>query len=328
MNKVLFDDLGRLRSGWRFAVFFAAFTVCTVFLVSAAQGLFLATGYDPKKNVLLLTVISTGTSLFVALLIGWLAGLVLEGLPFKALGASFTKGWLRDLIAGVALGALAVVAAVAFGSLVGGLGFEFNAAAGWSAIARSLGLSLLIFTVGAAFEEALVRGYMLQTFVRSKLAWLAILLTSFIFASGHIGNPSAGTFSFINTFLAGIWLGLAYLKTRTLWLPFGLHLAWNLVLGSVFGIEVSGLTELTAAPLLKEIDAGPEWITGGTYGLEGGFACTFALIASTAAMWFAPFLRSDEEMAKLTSPPESGESTAESAEGLESLDVKETSSET
>lgn len=260
-----------------------------------------------KSVPLATTMMGTSVSLIAAILTGWACGVWLDKVPFRALGAWFTNGWLKDLAAGLAIGALAVCVAVLAGMSLGGLTFEFNAAAGFDAIARSAALSLVVFTLGAAFEEAFVRGYIFQTFVRSNLAWLALLLTSLIFAAGHIGNPDAGYFSFVNTALAGLWLGLAYLKTRTLWLAFGLHFAWNFVLGSVFGIEVSGLTELASQPILKEMETGPVWLTGGTYGLEGGFACTIALIAATAAVWFAPFMKADEEMVRLTSPPEVSE---------------------
>jgi len=78
-----------------------------------------------------------------------------------------------------------------------------------------------------------------------------------LFASGHLGNPNASAFAWLNTFLAGVWFGVAYWKTGDLWFPFGMHLAWNWMQGAFFGIEVSGLTEITASPLLKEIDRGP-----------------------------------------------------------------------
>lgn len=316
MNQVLFDRFGRLRSGWRFAIFFGLFVVAVSIIVAAAGTLAIAAGVDPQEDLLILTFLSSVISLAIVLVLGWACGKVLENLPFKALGASFTKWWLKDLLLGLALGAAAVVIAVGIAAIFGGLSFEFNEEAGGTILMAAIA-SLGIFTAGAAFEEAFARGYIFQTFVRSNLAWLALLLTSLIFASGHIGNPSSGTFSFVNTFLAGIWLGAAYLKTRTLWFAFGLHLAWNFVLGTVFGIEVSGLTQLTEYPVLREIDAGPEWITGGKYGLEGGIACTVALLVSTAALWFAPFLKASEEMAELSSPPEAGVSTAEGAENGE-----------
>jgi hypothetical protein len=114
---------------------------------------------------------------------------------------------------------------------------------------QSLLISLAVFIVGAAFEEALFRGYLLQTFARADLAWLAIALTSLFFAVGHLGNANATHLSTVNTALAGVWFSVAYLKTRALWFPFSLHLMWNWFQGAIFGIEVSGITSLTAAPI-------------------------------------------------------------------------------
>ncbi len=189
--------------------------------------------------------------------------------------------------------------AVLLAMLFGNLRFEFNPA-GSSAILTTLGVSAIVFFFAAALEEALFRGYILQTFARAKLAWLAIILTSVFFASVHLANPGASAFSSINTALAGIWLGIAYLKTRTLWLAFGLHFAWNWAMGAVFGIEVSGITSVTTAPLLRELDSGPLWITGGDYGLEGGIACSISLIGSILVIWYLPILQATEEMLELT----------------------------
>ena len=130
------------------------------------------------------------------------------------------------------------------------------------------------------------------------------MLTSLPFGIIHFANPNAGKISTVNTILAGVWFGVAYLKTRDLWFVWGMHLVWNWMQGSVFGIEVSGLTEITTAPLLKEIDKGPTWLTGESYGIEGGIACTIAIVASTAIIYFLPELRPSEEMLALTSRSE------------------------
>jgi energy-coupling factor transporter transmembrane protein EcfT len=142
---------------------------------------------------------------------------------------------------------------------------------------------------------------MLQTFARAKLAWLAIALTSLFFASAHLNNPNADYISILNTILAGIWFGVAYLKTRNLWFVFGLHLMWNWAQGAFLGLPVSGITELTTAPLFRVSELGIKQITGGDYGIEGGIAATIAIIVSTLIIWFLPFLKPTEEMLALTS---------------------------
>jgi membrane protease YdiL (CAAX protease family) len=301
LNSVLFNHTGRLRSGWRFAVFVALFIVISG-LIGVAAHWFLSSSnldYGPGTPVFLAT--NGVLSLAAALLVGWVCGKLLEDLPFRALGSTFTPGWLRNLFVGLVLGAASISFAILIAVLFGGLSFRFNSEHSAPAITATVFGSLLIFIPAAAFEEALFRGYILQTFTRAGLAWLAIGLTAVFFGMVHLGNPGSGTISSINTAIAGIWFGVAYLKTRDLWLPFGLHLTWNWFQGSIFGVEVSGLTDFAAAPLLKEIDGGPAWLTGEMYGIEGGVAATIALIASTVAIYFLPGLKPGDEMLAMTS---------------------------
>lgn len=302
LTRLFFDEHSKLRSGWRFFVFLSVFFVMAAFAGGIFRFLLFQLSIDVESNSLLARVFQPLIGLTAAVVVGWLCLKLLEGLPYRALGTAFTKYWLRDLILGILIGAAAISGAVAVAALFGGLRFQYNSAAGSSAIGLTLAATLLIFVAGAAFEEALIRGYIFQTFVRSGLWWLALALTSLLFAAGHLGNTGATLFSTINTGMAGIWLGVSYLKTRTLWFVFGLHFAWNWVQGSFFGIEVSGFDSFATAPLLREIDNGPAWITGGDYGIEGGAACTLVLVLVTVLIWYLPFLNADEEMLALTSP--------------------------
>jgi membrane protease YdiL (CAAX protease family) len=145
---------------------------------------------------------------------------------------------------------------------------------------------MVIFAIGALSEETLFRGYLLQTFTRAKLIPVGIGLTSLLFAFAHNNNPGNNPLSWLNTLLAGVWFAAAYLKTRDLWFPLGIHLMWNWLQGPVFGINVSGIAEFSPDPILRATDAGPAWLTGGSYGIEGGVACTIALLISIAALQF------------------------------------------
>lgn len=300
-TNIFFNEFGRLRSGWRFAIFLLAFLFLGGFFHLAASALFARLGVDLSQGTLNFILVNSVISLFLVVALGWFFGKYLEDLPFRALGFSFTKNWLKDLFAGLISGAFALVLAVLIAMIFGGLSFEFNSGAGNARIFTTLGFSMLVFIIAATFEEAFFRGYILQTFARAHLAWLAIALTSLFFAFGHLSNPNASYISSLNTILAGIWFSAAYLKTRTLWLPIGMHLMWNWTQGAIFGIEVSGLKTLATSPLLVEIDRGPAWLTGENYGIEGGFAATIAIIISTLLIYFAPFLKPTEEMLALTS---------------------------
>jgi len=292
---ILFGSDGKLRSGWRFAIFVALFVFLGLVFGTAAMviGTFIFGPPVPGSAVFL--TINGVVSLTIALIVGWLCGKYLEGLPFEALGVSFNNRWLQNLLIGIVGGAATFAIGAGVGVLFGGLSFSFNSEAPTNSIISTLLISFLVFAAAAAFEEALFRGYILQTFVRSGLAWPAIVITSVAFGAVHIANPSANWISSVNTALAGIWFGVAYLKTRDLWFPTGLHLAWNWTQGSIFGVEVSGLTDIVKAPLLRETDIGPAWLTGGDYGIEGGIATTVALILSTAAIWFVPFGKGNDE---------------------------------
>ncbi len=298
IRPTFFDRTGRIRSGWRFAIFCVGF-VCVVVAIGSVAGALLSLLDRPAIESWAGALATALTALTGALLIGWLCGKYLEGLPFRALGASFTDGWLRNLISGILFGAGTLSLAVLIAFSFGGLRFEFNSIDS-AALGRSLGISFLIFALGAAWEEALFRGYILQTFARSGLGGLAIVLTAVFFGAIHANNPNVSTLAVINTMLAGVWFGLAYLKTRDLWFVWGMHLMWNWMQGAFFGIEVSGITNLVSAPLLREIDGGPVWLTGETYGVEGGIVTTIALIVSMIVIYFLLGLKPGEETEKLT----------------------------
>lgn len=303
LSSIFFNPVKRLRSGWRFLIFCFLFVALTFVLLAAVGAIFQLFGLLERANddSPALFALQFFAVLPAAILVGWLCANKIENLPFKSLGWSFDGArWLRDLTLGFALGAASLLLAALVVMICGDLRFAFNQTASQTAILNTIFASLAVFALGAASEEAMFRGYALQTFARARLVWVAILLTSAFFAVAHIGNPNVTVFGLLNTALAGIWFVAAYLKTRNLWFPFGLHWAWNWTMGAILGIPVSGIERLTPAPLLNSFDNSPTWLSGGHYGLEGGAACTAALIISTVFIWFAPFLKPTPEMLALT----------------------------
>src|ERR1051326_4672721 len=291
------DRTGHLRSGWRLAIFCLTFLIClqvTQFILVIALSATLHRSVAEVSGSLWAIISGHGAILISSLIVGWGCGALLEELPFKALGCWPHRGWLRNLITGSLLGAASLFLAALLTALTRGIRFSFDPA-GAKVIGQTLIVSILIFLFAAAAEELLFRGYPLQTFTRANLTWLGILLTSVPFAAAHLKNPNVvAGFTFINTALAGLWLAVAYLRTRSLWLPFGLHWSWNWAQASLLGLPVSGIQRLAPAPLLKAMNAGPDWLTGGAYGLEGGAACTVALLISTVIIWRAKlFARAD-----------------------------------
>lgn len=302
------NSVGRLRSGWRFFIFTISYFF-TLIATSVILGVVFALVLG-RENAQRFFDGGAGffvnglLTLIIATLIGWACGFFFEGLPFKAIGWGFHVGWLKDFIVGSLVGILSLLIAVAIIFLFGGYHFSFNNAVPLSSIAKTIFISLVFFIVAAAAEEATFRGYGLQTMTRSHIgwSWFAILLLSISFAGVHLNNPNVSPlFTFTNTALAGIWLSVAYLKTRSLWFPLGVHWAWNWMMAAILGIPVSGITSITPAPLLKVEIAGPSWLSGGNYGVEGGIACTVAVLISTIAIWLLPIAKPTEEMYAMTS---------------------------
>jgi len=199
---------------------------------------------------------------------------VLDGDSFAALGLRFHSRWFRQALAGMAWGAGVISATALLLSL-------FRAAAFPSLAPSSLPHFVLLASflfLAAAFEELTFRGYALQRVSQACGPVVAAGVSSALFGFAHYGNPQATLLSTLNTALAGVLLAVARLRSRALWMPIGLHFAWNLFLGPVFSFPVSGYAfgaGKTSAPL-----AVPSWLSGGAYGPEGSAALTGILAAA------------------------------------------------
>ena len=294
----------RLRSGWRLVIFCAVYyTVLAAFFATIGAIFFLLKVSNPNARL-------AGTPGYIlqafilfatALVVGWGCGRLFEDLPVRALGWARHRGWLRDLLLGTLLGVVSLMLAALIPTALGGFRFSVAPSISNVAFVKTFFGSAVIFVIAAAAEEMLFRGYPLQTMMRALPFLLAVIPSSVLFAYVHLDNPNVAVgFTFINTTLAGFWLAVAYLRTRSLWFPLGLHWAWNWAMGALLGLPVSGITSLTRAPLLRAADAGPAWLTGGSYGLEGGAACTVALIISTIFIWKTRLISASEELRKFT----------------------------
>jgi membrane protease YdiL (CAAX protease family) len=305
LKPVFINSAARLRSGWRLLVFVLVY-VGILFLLTAVVRIVYAAAVQlmPGRTFgeYLQNLVFRLILLIAALTAGFICTRWLEGLPWRALGLWFHSDWLRDLIVGSAIGIVSLALATTIATVGGGLSFTISSRTALVQVAQTLVFSAALFIIAALGEEALFRGYPLQTLTRANFAWLAVFLTSVPFAAVHLRNPNvAAGFTFINTALAGVWLAVAYLRTRTLWFPLGVHWAWNWALGSLFGLPVSGITDLAPHPLLRGTDLGPPWLTGGNYGIEGGLACTVTLILSTLLILRTRLVAATPEMTTLTS---------------------------
>ncbi|HXZ80494.1 MAG TPA: type II CAAX endopeptidase family protein [Terriglobales bacterium] len=271
MTLFLGDD-GRLRSGWRFlislAVFFAAnWLAAWLILFSAAFS---------ANNERLFDAFFRPT-LALLLLLSYSAMLVVldrvKGHPVRALGLGASNA-LHDSFLGIAVGFVMSLMAVLLQAIIqrGHLGYSPVLNRQTLKLATAV---VWILVTGALAEELTFRGYPFQRLVEGLGPAGAILVSSLLFGSVHLGNPHVSFLGAANTALIGVVLSLAYLRTQGLWLPWGIHFSWNAALGLVFGLPVSGLTDFAVIGVGRV--AGPQWLTGGSYGPEGGVLATIAI---------------------------------------------------
>jgi len=126
---------------------------------------------------------------------------------------------------------------------------------------------IMYFFAAAVFEEILFRGIIFRLIDDRWNTMLAMLFSAVIFGGLHLMNPGATLWSsFAISVEAGLLLAAAYKCSGNLWMPIGIHWAWNVVQGPVFGFPVSG--NPAQHKIFSTIVSGPEWITGGVFGPE------------------------------------------------------------
>lgn len=191
------------------------------------------------------------------------------------------KRWIRHLLAGLVGGAIIFSAAVVIAAVLGvyrivGLG-DFT-----GMVAALIGAALF----PAVSEEMLFRGILFRWLEDFGGSWVALLLTSAFFGAAHLFNPHASVIAAVGiAFEAGVMLGAAYMLTRSLWLPMGLHAAWNFTQGEVYDIPVSGTN---VHGLVDARLSGPPLLTGNGFGLEASLiAIVVATLFGLWLLWLA-----------------------------------------
>ncbi len=149
-------------------------------------------------------------------------------------------------------------------------------------------VNLATLAVAALVEEVAFRGYPFRRLIAAIGPVMATIAMSVLFGLLHALNPEATLFSVLVTMLAGVFLSIAWLRTHGLWLPWGLHFAWNASMGVLFGLPVSVITRFSSVVETRAI--GPIWVMGGSYGPEGGLVSAMAILVGIV---FVVLLTSD-----------------------------------
>ncbi|MDQ3289246.1 MAG: CPBP family intramembrane metalloprotease [Pseudomonadota bacterium] len=261
---ILFDAEHRLRNGWWMLIFVALVAATRPVYGLLSRGLTQAGVNEAWREPLPFVLV---------LLVTW-ACLRLRRQPLASVGFGLDRRWWQQLMLGLALGIGSLLLATGLIMAIGGVTFQLDAG-------RSLGMvayGLYVFAFVALLEETLFRGFLFQRLVDGAGVWVAQIALALLFALGHWDNPGmtgvTKLVASVELALAAAMLGLAYLRTRSLALPIGLHLGWNWVQGHVLGFGVSGLGH--QGWWRPVFDDRANWLSGGEFGPE---ASVFGIVA-------------------------------------------------
>ena len=260
---------------WRRIIDFplvALVVACALFILAYAAGIMVARVLPPMDST---TRLATTSAIDIALVLAVYKLLIVhlgerprDDLPLDRAPRQLGIGLLIGFVLFCAVVGVAAIADVY--NVVGPGGTQ------------QLLVNLLAAAIVPAFmEELLFRGILFRWIEEFGGSWAALVITSALFGLAHIMNPNATWFSsFAIAMEAGVLLGGAYMLTRNLWMPMGLHAAWNFTQGEIFDVPVSGLEQ---QGLVNAKLSGPELLSGGSFGLE---ASVIALVIATAAgLW-------------------------------------------
>ena len=198
-----------------------------------------------------------------------------ESNPVAAQGLPLRAGWLHEARLGIALGWGMVLACVLPLTLWGGIGVVLNLQARawmWWAV------YLLFFAVAALAEEVAFRGYGFQRLERVLGGFGAMLVFATFYAVMESVRPHANMVSISVAALFAVVLSTTYLRSRALWMSWGINFAWKAVRALVFGLVVAGVGSYS--PVVQGIPMGPRWLTGGGFGLEASWLALIVMLAA------------------------------------------------
>jgi membrane protease YdiL (CAAX protease family) len=232
--------------------------------------LFLSQQINQELSELLVGALSFSVALLVIYLY-----LKLDKRSFTDIGSGFHTGWYKKLIKGSIVGIAAMLLIFAAMLLSGLAAIRGLNETNLKVVIIKLAVGIVLYLPVVAYtEELLTRGYIYH-FLKTKFSIAgAVMITSMVFALMHIFNPNVTPLAFFNIFMAGIVLNLLVLRDGKIWSAVGFHFGWNYTMGMVFASPVSGGKE---DGIIKLSLKGYELLTGGAFGIEGGFICTVVL---------------------------------------------------
>jgi len=227
-----------------------------------------------------------GSSLVVGVFANWLVLRIFEQLHVADAGLHLGRASADNLAIGLAGGVGS--AALVLGPPVLAGAAHFTRAAGYDFSIGSAAFVTILLVCGAIGEELMIHGYAFQYLTAQIGPWTTILPLAAIFALLHSSNPASTWVSTAITAGFGILFGYAWLRSRDLWLPIGLHFGWNFTL-ALFGVNISGL-RIRVTGYELSWTAGTLW-SGGDYGPEASILTVGVLALLAVFLYKAPVHR-------------------------------------
>ncbi len=278
---MLFNTERRLRAPWRIVLFIVVLFVALIlsaWFEQSVVGFGFRLGYRPLVSdwgVPLGTLIAT-----------WVMLRAVEGRSWEFVGLGRGAAQPTKIAYGSAFGLLAIAVPCAILLLAGELKTTAQPDGSWWG---ATGLSFANLLPAAFGEELLLRGYIFAVLREGIGTRWTLISTSVVFGLLHMSNPGADAQSILIVMLAGFFLGSIYLATRSLYAASAAHFVWNWFMAAALHAPVSGIPVNT--PDYRVIDAGPDWLTGGPWGPEGGFAAVIGMFAVLVYLHARPLRR-------------------------------------
>ncbi|EOR27200.1 CPBP family intramembrane metalloprotease [Cytobacillus oceanisediminis] len=277
------NKMGKVRSGWIILLAITATMIAQMIL--SAPGMIIAVIIESQihpniSDEMIDQVLDSSPLSLLSQGLGLIGGIAILFLLWKFVNKKRIsemgfKRFSPDFITGLGLGAVSIV--FIFLILLFTQNIEMaNSFASPDFSAYTLSYLLFFILVGFS-EELTFRGYIMTTLAdNGNSKTVVYIVSSLIFGVAHLLNPNVAVLGIINIFLVGLLFAYMYDKTKSLWMPIGYHITWNYFQGNVFGFPVSGTTPHGLYGI--DVSMGNNWLTGGSFGLEGGLLATLMIV--------------------------------------------------
>jgi len=200
--------------------------------------------------------------------------------PVRAQGFPRRTGWSGEAGLGLAVGWTLAVACVL--PLVVGGGIAIVLLLGLSAWGW-LVADIAFFALAALAEEIAFRGYGFQRFAQAVGPIGAAVGFAAFYAVVQALLPGSNHVTFAVSVVFSLVLSTAYLRTRALWVSWGLNFGWKASRALLFGLAIGG--DNNHSPVVQGNPMGPLWLTGGGFGLDSSWVALILLLATLPVVY-------------------------------------------